>query len=76
MPTLTWKQAPSLWTAQLDDVPVCTLKSKDIGGCAAQWLDGRLWPPPAHLPKAAPQATRFFANVDEAKAAVERALNA
>lgn len=59
----------------LDDLPICSLKSKDIGGCAATWLDNRLWPPPPHLPKAAPQATRFFASVDEAKAAVDQALS-
>ena len=75
MAQITWKETPPLWTALLGDAPVCTLKAKDIGGCAASWLDGRLWPPPAHLPKAAPQSTRFFSNLAEAKAAVEQALD-
>ena len=74
MAAITWKEAPRLWTALVDDVPVCTLKGKDIGGWAASWLDDRLWPPPGHLPKAAPQTTRFFTNLEEAKAAVEQTL--
>lgn len=76
MANITWKEAPSLWTAQLDGVPVCSLKGKDIGGWAASWLDDRLWAPPAHLPKATPQPTRFFVNLTEAKTAVELALQA
>lgn len=75
MANITWKEAPATWTALLDDVPVCTQKCKDIGGCAASWLDGRLWAPPSHMPKAAPQPTRFFTGVEEAKTAVEATLN-
>jgi hypothetical protein len=75
MPNITWKKAPSSWTALVDDVAVCTLKCKDIGGCTASWLDGRLWAPPSHLPKATPQPTRFFAGVEEAKSVVEQSLN-
>lgn len=74
MATITWKETPPVWTALLDDAPVCTLKGKDIGGWTASWAGNRLWPPPAHLPKATPQATRFFMNLDEAKAAVEAEL--
>jgi len=74
MADVRWSEAPSVWTASLDNVAVCTLKTKDIGGCAASWLDGHLWAPPSHLPKATPQPTRFFMGVDEAKAAVEQVL--
>jgi hypothetical protein len=74
MAILRWEETPSVWTASLDGIPVCTLKPKDIGGCIASWLDGRLWAPPAHLPKAMPQPTRFFADLQEAKAAVEQTL--
>lgn len=74
MAHITWKDTPTVCTASLDDVPVCTLKVKDIGGIAASWLGDRLWPPPSHLPKAAPQPTRFFPDLAEAKAAVEEAL--
>ena len=74
MADITWKETHPSWTALLDGVPVCTLKPKDIGGCIASWLDGRLWAPPGHLPKAAPQATRFFAGIEDAKSAVEQAL--
>jgi hypothetical protein len=75
MPQITWKtESPSSHTALADGVPVCSLKTKDIGGVAASWLDDHLWPPPAHLPKAAPQSTRFFSDVSEAKAAVEQLL--
>ncbi len=76
MANITWKEAPSLWTALLDGVPVCALKGKDIGGWAASWLDARLWAPPAHLPKATPQPTRFFTDLTEAKTAVEQTLAA
>jgi hypothetical protein len=76
MANITWNNTPSLYTALLDEVPVCTLKVKDIGGVAASWLDQRLWPAPAHLPKAPPQPTRFFANLEEAKQAVEQMLGA
>jgi hypothetical protein len=58
----------------LDGVPVCELRYKDIGGVTASWLNGRLWSPPIHLPKAAPQSARFFAAIEDAKAAVEQAL--
>jgi hypothetical protein len=74
MPSITWSDTPPGVTAMLDGVAVCTLKSKDIGGCAASWLDGRLWAPPAHLPKATPQSTRFFMGLAEAKQAVEQTL--
>ncbi len=74
MANICWKETPTLRTALLDDVPVCELKSKDIGGVTASWLDDRLWPPPSHMPKAAPQPTRFFHGIDDAKSAVEQAL--
>jgi hypothetical protein len=74
MADVTWKEATPTWTAWLDGVAVCTLKPKDIGGCTASWLDTRLWPPPAHLPKAAPQASKFFPSLEEAKSAVEQQL--
>ncbi|MBT0571143.1 hypothetical protein KIK84_12470 [Curvibacter sp. CHRR-16] len=74
MATVTWKQTAPTWVALIDDEPVCTLKGKDIGGWTASWHGDRLWQPPAHLPKASPQATRFFMDLAEAKAAVEEAL--
>ncbi|HCX81940.1 MAG: hypothetical protein A3E00_03770 [Curvibacter sp. RIFCSPHIGHO2_12_FULL_63_18] len=74
MAQLTWNDTPMACTALLDDVPVCTLKIKDIGGVAASWQDDHLWPPPAHMPKAPAQPTRFFADLAEAKAAVEKTL--
>lgn len=74
MANISWRETPSLCIALLDDVPVCELKTKDIGGVAASWLDGRTWPPPSHMPKAAPQQTRFFASMAEAKLAVEQSL--
>jgi hypothetical protein len=74
MSAVTWKQTPPTWTAQQGEQTVCVLKGKDIGGWTAEWQQGRLWAPPAHLPKAQPQPTRFFMNLDEAKAAVEAAL--
>lgn len=74
MAHLTWNDTPAAYTALLNDVPVCALKPKDIGGVAASWLDDHLWPPPAHMPKAPPQPTRFFATLAEAKQAVEEAL--
>lgn len=74
MANITWKETPPTWTALQDDTPVCTLKGKDIGGWTATWTGDRLWAPPAHMPKAAPQATRFFMSLEEAKAAVEAAL--
>lgn len=74
MAQITWQNSPSLCTALLDDVPVCTLKTKDIGGVAASWLDERRWAPPSHMPKAAPQDTRFFSDMAEARLAVEQAL--
>lgn len=74
MAQLTWNDAPGVCTALMDEVPVCALKIKDIGGVAASWLDERLWPAPSHLPKAMPQPTRFFTTMDEAKAAVEDML--
>lgn len=74
MANIVWDKTPALWTAQLDDVPVCVLRSKDIGGCIAHWLDGRLWAAPLHLPRAMPQPTRFFSHFEEAKLAVEQSL--
>lgn len=74
MANIRWNNTPSQCIALLDDVQVCALKLKDIGGWTASWTDDRLWAPPAHLPKAMPQATRFFPALDEAKAAVEKAL--
>jgi hypothetical protein len=76
MANITWKETTPSWTALLDGVPICTLKGKDIGGWAASWLDDRLWAPPAHLPKATPQPMRFFPSLEEAKSAVEQALQA
>lgn len=74
MTTMTWKHSPPVWLAEVNGEPVCTLKGKDIGGWTASWNGDRLWPAPAHLPKATPQPTRFFMDIDEAKAAVEAAL--
>ncbi len=74
MANISWNDSPALYTALLDGVPVCELKTKDIGGVTASWLNERLWPPPSHLPKAAPQPTRFFSDVKDAKTEVERAL--
>lgn len=74
MAKLVWTETPAAWTAVLDDVPVCVLRKKDIGGCIAQWLDGRLWSAPRHLPRAMPQPTRFFSRFEEARQAVEQAL--
>ena len=71
MANINWKDSPTLYVALLDGAPVCELRLKDIGGVTATWLNDRLWPPPAHLPKAAPQTTRFFPAVADAKAAVE-----
>ncbi|MDT8992129.1 hypothetical protein RQP54_14745 [Curvibacter sp. APW13] len=75
MSAITWTHTPPSWTASVHGETVCTLKGKDIGGWTASWSGERLWPAPAHLPKATPQATRFFMDLDEAKAAVEAALN-
>ena len=74
MASITWNETPTVCTALLDDVPVCTLKPKDIGGFTASWLNGRLWAPPSHMPKAAPQETRFFMGLEDAKLAVEQSL--
>lgn len=74
MAHITWQESPTSCTALLDTVPVCTLKSKDIGGVAASWLDERRWAPPTHMPKAAPQETRFFSDMAEARLAVEQFL--
>jgi len=74
MASITWNETPSVSIALLDDVPVCSLKSKDIGGVAASWLDGRLWAAPSHTPKAAPQPMRFFMGLQDAKTAVEQVL--
>lgn len=74
MVQVVWKEAPTTWTACVDNAPVCSLKVKDIGGCMASWQNGNLWTPPAHMPKAAPQTTCFFPDLDEAKRAVEQQL--
>lgn len=74
MANISWNGSTALYTALLDGVPVCELKAKDIGGITASWLIARLWPPPSHMPKASPQCTRFFPGIDDAKAAVEQAL--
>jgi hypothetical protein len=75
MAEVSWNQSPGVWTAMLNGEPVCALKAKDIGGCVASWLNGRLWAPPGHMPKATPQPTKFFHGVDEAKTAVEQLLH-
>ena len=74
MALVTWNESPGMWTAVVGDTPVCTLKSKDIGGCIANWQNGLLWAPPAHMPKATPQPSCFFSNLDDAKRAVEQRL--
>ncbi len=74
MAQVSWTETPTLWTASQNGMPVCSLKAKDIGGCTASWLNGRLWAPPAHMPRAMPQPTRFFAGFDEAREAVEQQL--
>ena len=48
--------------------------SMNASTAGTMWLIDRLWPPPSHLPKAAPQSTRFFPGIDDAKTAVEQAL--
>ena len=75
MSLVTWKQMPpTSWVAVMNGQPLCTLKGKDIGGWTACWEGERVWPPPAHLPKAMPQPTKYFGSLDEAKAAVEKVL--
>ncbi len=74
MAPIHWNETPTLWTALLGDVPVCTLKAKDIGGCTASWTGDRLWAPLPHMPRAAPQPTRFFSSFEEARQAVEQQL--
>jgi hypothetical protein len=74
MANISWNESPALYIASLDGVPVCELRTKDIGGVTASWLNGRLWSPPSHMPKAAPQPTRFFPGLADAKTAVEQAL--
>jgi hypothetical protein len=74
MSLVIWNESPGTWTAQIGETPVCTLKTKDIGGCTATWLNGMLWAPPAHMPKAKPQPACFFSNVEDAKQAVEKRL--
>ena len=74
MADVEWNESPSAWTAVHNGEPVCMLKLKDIGGCTANWLNKMLWAPPSHMPKAIPQPTRFFPDVDEAKLAVEQQL--
>lgn len=77
MAHVIWEHNPPItWVGTVDGQAVCSVKRKDIGGWTAAWMDERLWPPPAHLPKAQPQPTRFFSGLDEAKQAVEQALSA
>ncbi|RFO98644.1 hypothetical protein DIC66_01800 [Rhodoferax lacus] len=75
MALITWIETPHTRTALLGDVPVCTIKVKDIGGCTALWLNGMLWPAPAHMPKAPMQSGCFFSSVADAKLAIELQLN-
>ncbi|TXH90856.1 MAG: hypothetical protein E6Q78_03490 [Rhodoferax sp.] len=70
MAEVTWTHTPPIWTAMVNGEVVCTLKGKDIGGWTANWVGERLWPAPLHMPKATPQATRFFMDLNEAKAEV------
>ena len=74
MAEITWKETPLNWTAECDGKAVCSLKKMDIGGWAANWLNGHKWPAPAHMPKAQPQPMKFFPALEEAKTAVEHAL--
>ena len=74
MALITWNETPGAWTATVNGMPVCTLKAKDIGGCTASWLNGLLWAPPAHMPRATPQPTCFFSSLNDAKLAVEQRL--
>lgn len=75
MAEIVWtEEGPRTWNAKVNDQLVCELKGKDIGGWSANWQGGRVWPPPAHLPKAMPQPTKFFSTIEEAKTAVEQAL--
>lgn len=74
MAEVNWNETPLESTALLDGIPVCSIKTKDIGGCIANWLNGRKWGPPAHLPKATPQDSKFFPDKESAKLAVEHAL--
>ncbi len=77
MADITWDHTPpTTWIAMVDNQAVCFVKSKDIGGWTATWMGERLWPAPAHLPKATPQAMRFYGSLEEAKLAVEQALAA
>lgn len=77
MAHVSWdNNLPTTWTAMVDGKAICSIKRKDIGGWTAAWADDRLWPVPAHLPKAMPQPTRFFSSLEEALAAVEQALSA
>jgi hypothetical protein len=69
-----WDETPLACTALLDGIPVCVIKTKDIGGCIANWLDDRKWAPPAHLPKASPQDAKFFTDKESAKLAVQNVL--
>jgi len=41
MATIIWKETPPVWTAFVEDTPVCTLRSKDIGGWTASWAGER-----------------------------------
>ena len=59
----------------VDGQAICTLKGKDIGGWNATWAGERLWPPPAHLPKATPQPMRLKALDRTKPSAAEVAAN-
>ncbi|AOG23683.1 hypothetical protein [Acidovorax sp. RAC01] len=77
MAAVTWDHnPPTTWIAKVQGQALCAIKRKDIGGWTAAWTDERLWPAPAHLPKALPQPIRFFSSLEEAKQAVECALAA
>ncbi len=77
MAHVTWDHTPpTTWIAMVNGQATCSVKRKDIGGWTAGWTDDRLWPAPAHLPKAMPQPMRFFSSLEEAKLAVEHALAA
>lgn len=77
MAQVSWDHnPPTTWTAKVDGQAICSVKRKDIGGWTAAWENERLWPAPAHLPKAMPQQMRFFSSLEEAQAAVEQALSA
>lgn len=75
MAHVIWEHSPpTTWVGTVEGQPVCSIQRKDIGGWTAVWMDERLWPAPAHLPKAQPQSARFFSELEEAQQAVAQAL--